>query len=169
MCPPSRHRSAGYSRQLDAIWEHHFPADSVSPTSLGFPSYIEKTAQFQTLPYVVVGSTTISAGARAGFEPLGYNGDGTNYSDSFQLYGNIVKIRGNHSLKAGADARLYRWSAYTLEIHREPTPSPAIGRTARRSAIPPCSARTLHSCGPNSGSLDSQLAGTVQSSMSLCL
>jgi hypothetical protein len=95
--------------------EHHFsPADSVSATSMGFPAYIDKIAQFQTLPYVVVGSTSISAGARAGFEPMGYNSDGTNYSDSFQLYGNVVKIRGNHTFKTGADARMYRWSAYTF-------------------------------------------------------
>src|ERR1035437_28345 len=95
--------------------EHHFsPADSVSATSMGFPAYIDKIAQFQTLPYVVVGSTSISAGAGAGVEPGGCNSDGTNYSDSFQLYGNVVKIRGNHTFKTGADARMYRWSAYTF-------------------------------------------------------
>ena len=32
--------------------EHHFsPADSVSASSMGFPAYIDQTAQFQTLPY----------------------------------------------------------------------------------------------------------------------
>ncbi len=95
--------------------EHHFsPADSVDPASLGFPANINSTAQFKMLPYVIVGSTGISAGARAGFEPLGYNGDGTNYSDSYQIFADVVKIRGNHTFKAGTDGRMYRWSAFNF-------------------------------------------------------
>jgi hypothetical protein len=95
--------------------EHHFsPADGVSPTDLGFPGYVAANAQFQMLPYITFSSTSVSAGARASYEPLGYNGDGTNFSDSFDLFGNVVKIRGNHSLKFGGDARQYRWSAYTF-------------------------------------------------------
>jgi hypothetical protein len=95
--------------------EHHFsPADSVSPTALGFPSYIASNAQFLTMPYIVFNSTSVSSGARAGFEPLGYNSDGTNYSDIYQLFGNVVKIHGNHTLKAGTDVREYRYSLYTF-------------------------------------------------------
>jgi hypothetical protein len=95
--------------------EHHFsPADAISPTDLGFPSYIASNAEFLTMPYLVFNNTTLSAGARAGFEPLGYNGDGTNYSDIFQLFGNVVKIRGNHTMKAGTDVREYHYSLYTF-------------------------------------------------------
>lgn len=94
--------------------EHHFsPADGIDPTLLGFPGYIAATAQAPMLPYLVFTNTTISAGARAGFEPLGYNGDGTNYSDSWQLFGQVMKIHGNHTLKVGTDMRQYRWSAFT--------------------------------------------------------
>ncbi len=46
-----------------------------------------------------------TGGARANYEPLGYNGDGTNFSDSFHLFGNVVKIHGNHTLKFGGPAR----------------------------------------------------------------
>jgi hypothetical protein len=95
--------------------EHHFsPADGIDPTALGFPSYIDGAAQFKMLPYLVFTGTTLSAGARAGFEPLGYNGDGTNYSDSWQLFGQVMKIHGNHTIKAGTDMRQYRWSAFTF-------------------------------------------------------
>lgn len=147
--------------------EHHFfPADAVSATDMGFPGYIDKVAQFQTMPYVVVGSTTLSAGARAGIEPLGYNGDGTNYSDSFQLYGNVVKIRGNHTFKTGADARMYRWSAYTFG-----NPSGSYTFTGNWTNNPVASTTTVFGQDlaafllglPNSGSLDLNSQSTVQS------
>jgi hypothetical protein len=96
------------------IENHSSPADGVDPASLGFPSYIDGNAEFKMLPYITFASTGVSAGARSTFEPLGYNGDGTNYSDIFQLFGDVVKIHGNHTLKAGGDAREYRWSAYTF-------------------------------------------------------
>ena len=35
-------------------------------------------------------------------------------NDIFQLFGQVVKIHGNHTLKMGIDARQYRWSAYTF-------------------------------------------------------
>lgn len=95
--------------------EHHFaPADSVSPTDLGFPSYIAGTTQWPMMPYLVFNSTSIAAGARAGYEPLGYNGDGTNYNDVYQLFGQVMKIQGHHTIKAGMDGRLNQWSAYTF-------------------------------------------------------
>ncbi len=95
--------------------EHHFsPADSVSPNDLGFPSYLAGNAKFQTMPYIVFTSTNVSGGARNAFEPLGYNGDGTNYSDAIQLFGDVIHTHGNHTLKAGVDGREYRWSAFTF-------------------------------------------------------
>lgn len=95
--------------------EHHFaPADQVSPTDLGFPSYIAGTAQWRMMPYVTFTSTNVSNGNRFGFEPLGYNGDGTNYSDIWQLAGQVIKIRGNHTIKAGTDIRRNQYSAYSF-------------------------------------------------------
>lgn len=94
--------------------EHHFaPADAVSPNDLGFPSYLAGNSKFPVMPYIVFTGTGVAAGSRSGFEPLGYNGDGTNYSDSIQLFGDVIKIHGNHTIKAGADGREYRWSAIT--------------------------------------------------------
>jgi hypothetical protein len=95
--------------------EHHFaPADRVSPADLGFPSYITGTAQFAMMPYITFTSTNVANGNRFGFEPLGYNGDGTNYSDIFQVAAQVIKVRGNHTFKAGTDIRRNQYSAFNF-------------------------------------------------------
>jgi hypothetical protein len=146
--------------------EHHFsPADTVNPTSLGFPSYIAGNAPWLMMPYIAFSSTSVSAGARASFEPLGYNGDGTNYSDSFQIFGNVVKVRGNHTIKAGTDGRMYRWSAYTFG-----NPSGTYTFTGNWTNSPAVSNTTVFGQDlaafllglPNSGSLDMNSQSTVQ-------
>jgi hypothetical protein len=96
------------------IENHSSPADTVDPTSLGFPASIDGAAEFRMMPYITFSSTSVSGGARASYEPMGYNGDGTNYNDIFQLYGQLVKIHNNHSIKMGVDVRENRWSAYTF-------------------------------------------------------
>jgi hypothetical protein len=108
----------------------------------------------------------VAAGARASYEPLGYNGDGTNFSDSFDLFGTVVKIRGNHSLKVGADARQYRWSAYTFGnpsgtygFNSNWTNNPAVSTTA--SPFGQDMAAFLLGL-PSSGSIDLNSQSTVQ-------
>ena len=96
------------------IENHSAPADGVDPASLGFPSYIDGNAEFKMLPYITFNSTSVTGGARADFEPLGYNSDGTNFNDIFQFFGQVAKVHGNHTLKMGADLRQNRWSAYTF-------------------------------------------------------
>ena len=103
------------------IENHSSPADGVDPASLGFPSSLDAESKFLMLPYITFntsvsssGALGVSAGARNEFEPMGYNGDSTNYNDIFQLFGDLVKIHGNHTLKMGVDAREYRWSGYTF-------------------------------------------------------
>jgi len=96
------------------IENHSSPADTVDPSSLGFPSYIDGNSEFKMLPYITFSSTSTSGGARASFEPLGYNSDGTNYNDIYQFFGQVMKNHGNHNIKIGTDLREYRWSAYTF-------------------------------------------------------
>jgi len=96
------------------IENHSSPSDTVDPTSLGFPSYIDANSEFKMLPYITFSSTSTSGGARASFEPLGYNSDGTNYNDIYQFFGQVMKNHGNHNIKIGTDLRMYRWSAYTF-------------------------------------------------------
>ena len=103
------------------IENHSSPADGIDPASLGFPSYIDSGSKFLMLPYITFNSSVTSAGApgvsggaRPNFEPLGYNGDSTNFNDIFQFFSDVVKVHGNHTLKMGIDAREYRWSGYTF-------------------------------------------------------
>jgi hypothetical protein len=110
---------ASWTRYIE---NHSSPADGVDPASLGFPSYIDNNSKFLMLPYITFNDSasatsvtnSVSAGARSDFEPLGYNGDSTNFNDIFALFGDVVKVHGNHTLKFGGDAREYRWSGYTF-------------------------------------------------------
>jgi hypothetical protein len=109
---------ASWARYIE---NHSSPADGIDPASLGFPSYIDSSSKFLMLPYITfnnsvtgAGAPGVSGGARPNFEPLGYNGDSTNYNDIFQFFGDVVKVHGNHTLKMGMDAREYRWAGYTF-------------------------------------------------------
>jgi hypothetical protein len=90
---------------------HATPSDGLDPATLGFPAYIGANAQALLLPRVVINSTSISAGSAASFQSLNTNTDDSHTWDSFQLFGDVIKVRGNHTIKAGADLREYRWSA----------------------------------------------------------
>jgi outer membrane receptor protein involved in Fe transport len=51
----------------------------------------------------------VANGTNPSFQPFEPNGSFSNVPfDSFELFGDIVKIRGNHSTKAGVDLREYR-------------------------------------------------------------
>lgn len=104
---------ANWTRYIE---NHGSPADGIDPASLGFPSYIDADSEFLMLPYVAFSSngTSVSGGARAGYEPLGYTGDSTNFSNSYDLSGQLQKVHGNHTLKFGTDIRRYQWNAYTF-------------------------------------------------------
>ncbi|MCU1235924.1 MAG: hypothetical protein JWP63_3891 [Candidatus Solibacter sp.] len=93
--------------------QHTAPSDNFDPTSLGFPSYVSGNSQLLTLPFLTFSSCSVSAGSAQSFQCLGYSGDDLSVNDSFQIFGDVVKIRGNHSLKLGADLREYRLSSYT--------------------------------------------------------
>ncbi|MCU1259440.1 MAG: hypothetical protein JWO80_2325 [Bryobacterales bacterium] len=86
------------------------PGDGVNPASLGFPGYLAQYSQFVGLPYMQFAG---GCGANAtAYQCIGMTGDNDTPYDVFQLFGSIVKIRGNHSLKTGADIREYRESTF---------------------------------------------------------
>jgi hypothetical protein len=89
------------------------PTDGIDPTTLGFPAYIGAASQGLTLPNLTFSSCSVVNGAGGSFQCLGYNGDSRSANDTFQLFGDVVKIRGNHTIKAGADIRDYRLNYYT--------------------------------------------------------
>ena len=82
------------------------PSAGFDPTSLGFPSYIAAQSEFLMMPAIIFSGTT--------FQPLNTRSTSgqLNPSDSFQLFGDVVRVWGNRTLKFGADARQYRTSNY---------------------------------------------------------
>lgn len=89
------------------------PNDGYKLTSLGFPASLTNGLESLQLPYMTFYSTTVTAGSEQSFQGLGYNADGPNTYDAYQAFGDIVKIHGNHTIKAGVDLRRYVWSVYS--------------------------------------------------------
>jgi hypothetical protein len=77
---------------------HSQPGTGFDPTTLGFPASFASQANYLQLP--VIALTT--------FQSLGANGSNLLPSQSFQLFGDVVTVKGSHTLKVGADARQYR-------------------------------------------------------------
>jgi hypothetical protein len=84
------------------------PTDGFDATSLGYPSYIAANSQFPILPFITFSSCSVTAGATASYQCLGYNGDSRSANDSYQIFGDVIKIWGNHTTKVGVDARDHR-------------------------------------------------------------
>jgi hypothetical protein len=101
---------ANWTRYIEV---HANPSDGFDVTTLGFPAYVRDSSQTPQFPVINMSSCSVSAGSEASFQCLGYNGDGSNTYDAYQLYGNLTKIRGNHTFQFGPDIRDYRWSAAT--------------------------------------------------------
>ncbi len=86
------------------------PGDGVDPATLGFPSSLAQASQFVGLPYMQFAG---GCGANSnGFQCIGMTGDNTTPYDVYQLFGSVVKITGNHTLKFGADLRGFRESLF---------------------------------------------------------
>jgi hypothetical protein len=86
-----------------------YASNGFDPTSLGFPSYIAQSAAAPFLPPITFTTGTVANGTNPSFQPFEPNGSVSNVPfDSIQLFGYIVKIRGNHSTKIGVDIREYR-------------------------------------------------------------
>ncbi len=77
---------------------HALPSAGFNPTTLGFPSYIAGNSEYLQLPIVSLST----------YQSLGASGASNYPSQSFQLFGDLVKIKGAHTLKFGADLRQYR-------------------------------------------------------------
>jgi hypothetical protein len=77
---------------------HALPSSGLDPTSLGFPSYLAANSQYLQMPIASLST----------FQSLGASGASNYPSQSLQLFGDVVKTVGNHTIKFGVDARQYR-------------------------------------------------------------
>jgi Carboxypeptidase regulatory-like domain len=83
---------------------HYEPSEGFNPTTLGFPSYITSNTDYAVMPYIEFGS----CGSQTSFQCLSDDGASRDPSQSYQLFGDVVKVMGKHTLKFGGDARQYR-------------------------------------------------------------
>jgi hypothetical protein len=90
-------------------------------TSLGFPSYIAADAQYPMLPVIEFqgnGSAcqTPSTSQSNSFQCLGWSNNTPSLApfNSYGLFGDVVKVHGNHTWKFGVDVRDFRKSYTTL-------------------------------------------------------
>jgi hypothetical protein len=79
------------------------PADGFNPSVLGFPAYLSQNSEFVTMPHL----------SFTNYQNLGENGSNNTPYDTWQIFADIVKIHGNHTVKLGTDLRLYRESQYS--------------------------------------------------------
>ena len=83
---------------------HASPNTGFDPTTLGFPGYIASHAEYLQMPVISLGN----------YQSLSASGNNNLPSQSLQAFGSWMKIKGNHVLKFGGDARQYRLNTYTV-------------------------------------------------------
>jgi hypothetical protein len=86
---------------------HGTPGQAYSPSSLGFPGYIQSSSHLSELPFVGYSG---SCGSFTSYQCLGDTGSALDPTTSYQLFSDMVKIIGRHTLKVGFDGRQYRLS-----------------------------------------------------------
>jgi len=79
---------------------HPSPSAGFDPASLGYPSYLAGNSPYLQLPSLTFASNTL-------FTTLGDTAANILPSQSLQLLGTWVTIKGNHTLKFGVDGRQY--------------------------------------------------------------
>ncbi len=86
------------------VEDYRNPAAGFNPANLGYPAYMANDSEALQMP-----SLSFSNYTNLGNRYFWYH----NPSDSFQIFGDTVKVRGKHSIKFGADLRDYRMSYFT--------------------------------------------------------
>lgn len=88
---------------------HGTPASAYSPTSIGLPGYMNSSSELLQLPFINFG-TGGSCGSHTSYQCLGDTGSAMDPTTSYQVFTDMVKVIGRHSLKVGFDGRQYRMS-----------------------------------------------------------
>ncbi len=88
---------------------HSTPATVYTPSSLGFPGYMQSSSELVQLPFINF-QTGNSCGSHSSYQCLGDTGSALDPSTSYQVFTDMVKVIGRHTLKVGFDGRQYRIS-----------------------------------------------------------
>jgi hypothetical protein len=91
---------ANFTRMFE---DHSSPSAGFDPTTYGFPAYLGANSLYGQLPTLTFATT------QTNIQTVGF-GTGANIlpSQSGQIFGSLVMIRGQHSIKVGGDGRQYR-------------------------------------------------------------
>ncbi len=87
---------------------HGTPAQAYSPTTVGMPSALSTSATEVELPYVNFNGA--GSCATNSFECLSDTGSALDPSTNYQVFTDMIKVLGRHTLKIGFDGRQYRLS-----------------------------------------------------------
>ena len=79
---------------------HNNPANVYSPTSLGFPAGMTSASDYPGLPYIAFNGSS--------YQDLSETGASLDPSTIYQVFGDLMKLVGKHTLKIGFDGRQYR-------------------------------------------------------------
>ena len=88
---------------------HGTPAQAYNPSGMGFPSYMNSSSEHLQLPYINF-NTGGSCGSFTSYQCLGDTGSALDPTTSYQVFTDMVKVIGQHTLKVGFDGRQYRIS-----------------------------------------------------------
>jgi len=86
---------------------HGTPAEAYTPQSVGLPSALGTQGTLSQLPYINFEGESKSCES---YECLGTNGSSIDPGSSYQVFADMIKTMGRHSLKVGFDGRQYRLS-----------------------------------------------------------
>jgi hypothetical protein len=84
---------------------HGTPASAFTPTSVGLPTALTDTSLHTQLPFIGFSG---SCGSYTSFQCLGDTGSSKDPSTEYQLFADVEKTIGRHTLKFGTDIRQYR-------------------------------------------------------------
>jgi hypothetical protein len=115
---------------------HDVPSAGFNPTSVGLPGYLGGDSNHLQMPVISFATAT-------GIQALGATGANKLPSQSYQLFASWMRIKGEHTIKAGVDFRQYRLASALLPRATPPARfrSPPIAGSRPRPALPPPSPR----------------------------
>ena len=88
---------------------HGTPGQAYGPGSVGLPNSLTSSSELLQLPYINF-NTGSSCGSMTSYQCLGDTSSALDPTTSYQVFSDMVKVLGRHTLKIGFDGRQYRIS-----------------------------------------------------------
>lgn len=86
---------------------HGTPGQAYNPTDLGLPAALNTSSELLQLPYINF-ATGSSCGSFTSYQCLGDTTSALDPTTSYQVFSDVVKVFGRHTVKVGFDGRQYR-------------------------------------------------------------